>query len=214
MMARKNVFPPVELLRQEQAEMAEHFPRWSLTVLDDIMGSPLHCPRCRVMVRLSERGIVCPECGCEIQIPQSAALAWVGHMPVPVNDLTQARARIARHPHPSYPLVQVGDAEFLLVPLVAAYSRNWPHEPPTVRYDHHLATMLELPSWYGSTYHILNNDMLCIYYPGHWTAQTMRNVLQQRVVNHLASLLKCANGVPPQQAFLGRIHNQPWESQG
>ena len=35
-------------------------------------------------------------------------------------------------------------------------------------------------------------------------------VLQQRVVNHLASLLKIAAGQPPQQAFIGRVHGDDW----
>jgi hypothetical protein len=36
-------------------------------------------------------------------------------------------------------------------------------------------------------------------------------VLQQRMVNHIASLLKIAAGQAPAQAFIGRIHNDDWQ---
>ena len=47
---------------------------------------------------------------------------------------------------------------------------------------------------------------LCLYAGGQWRSVTMRVVLQQRVVNHLASTLKIGEGLAPVAAFAGNQH--------
>jgi hypothetical protein len=62
----------------------------------------------------------------------------------------------------------------------------------------------------GSAAHHLVGGQACLYAYGQWQATPIHAVLQQRVVNHLASLLKIAAGQRPERAFIGRIHYEEW----
>src|SRR6266550_76679 len=48
-----------------------------------------------------------------------AQLAWLGHLPLPVQGLPRALKRIRAHPHPRYPLVPIGSSLLWLAPVLA-----------------------------------------------------------------------------------------------
>jgi hypothetical protein len=79
-----------------------------------------------------------------------------------------------------------------------------------VRYAPRWLDALGLPPNSGA-HHLVQNGRACIFGWGQWTAMPIHAVLQQRMVNHVASLLKVAAGQKPKQAFIGRGHHTSWE---
>ena len=187
------------LLAQEVSEMAAYFPRWVLTAGD---GTVVHrCTRCQDVLVFREGKLGCVRCG---RAGKGSHLAWMGHLPLPVDGLPRALARITGQPQPGFPLVRVGGARLWLVPVVAFHPADWPRSEPILRYDRALFTILGI--YANATNHIIDHTRMCLYAWNQWRAVTMRVVLQQRVVNHLASLLKVADGQPAATAFAGKAH--------
>ncbi|HMA34294.1 MAG TPA: hypothetical protein VKY74_07400 [Chloroflexia bacterium] len=198
------------LLAQEVAEMAAYFPRWVLTV-----GPGPAITRCKacgevLVFRAGKQRCIC--CG---RTGAGSGLAWMGHLPMPLGGLPRVLRRVQAHPHPAYPLVTVGQTPIWLVPVAAFYPAAWPHEVPTCRYDPALFGILGIGAP-GARHHIISSTAMCLYGAGDWRAVTLRVVLQQRVVNHLASLLKIGEGQDPSTAFAGRQHtyNYDYEDHG
>jgi hypothetical protein len=190
------------LLAQEVAEMATYFPRWVLTVGDGQRRLP--CGSCGDVLVFREGKCRCVRCGRALA-RRSAQLAWMGHLPVPVGGLPRTLARIQAQAHPGYPLVTVGGTPLWLVPVAAFYPADWPRSEPIVRYDSELFRILGIP-YAGASHHIVDTNRMCLYAWSQWRAVTLRVVLQQRVVNHLASLLKVGDGQAPVAAFAGNQH--------
>jgi hypothetical protein len=188
------------LLAQEVAEMEAYFPRWVLTVGDGTAVS--RGPRCSDVPVFREGKLGCVRCG---RPGKGSQLAWMGHLPLPVDGLPRALARIEAAAQPGYPLVAVGGRRLWLVPVVAFHPADWPRSEPILRYDRALFSILGIAA--TATNHIIDHTRMCLYAWGQWRAVTLRVVLQQRVVNHLASLLKVADGQPAATAFAGNAHN-------
>ena len=186
-------------LATEVAEMATYFPTWLLTVSN---GTDLtSCKQCDELLLFAEGKLRCRSCG---RAGKGPRLAWTGHLPLPVDGLPHALARILAHPHPAYPLITVGGTRLWLIPVVAHYPVDWPRSQPTIQYDPELFRILGIASPNAS--HHMIGSTLCLYASGQWRTVTLRVVLQQRVVNHLASILKVGNGQEPVAAFAGKQH--------
>ena len=190
------------LLAQEVAEMATYFPRWVLTVGDGQGRVP--CAACGDVLVFREGKCRCVRCG-RAGARRSTGLAWMGHLPIPVGGLPRTLARITAQPHDGYPLVTVGNTPLWLVPVVGFYPADWPRSEPLMRYDTTLFRILGLDR-VGAAQHVIDTNRMCLYAWGQWRAVTMRVVVQQRVVNHLASLLKIGDGQAPAAAFAGNQH--------
>ncbi len=186
----------------EAAEMATHFPAWLLTVGDSEGLSA--CPRCGDLLEFSAGTLHCRTCGHSGRGKGITHLAWTGHLPMPVDGLPRALAHIQAAPHPGFPLITVGGSRLWLVPVLAHYPSDWPRSPPTIRYDPDLFRILGIAAP-GAGHHMIGNT-LCLYASGQWRSVSLRVVLQQRVVNHLAGILKIGNGQPPAAAFAGKQH--------
>jgi hypothetical protein len=102
--------------------------------------------------------------------------------------------------------IQVQHQHYLLVPLLISYPHEWPNLPPTVSYVKLWLQTLGLPLA-SATHHLVGNGQACLYAYAEWQASSIAAVLQQRVANHLHSLLKIAAGIAPERAFLGRAHH-------
>jgi hypothetical protein len=195
--------PP--LLAVECADMAAHFPAWLLTVGD---GEGLTaCAQCGEMLVFGEGKLACQGCG---RAGKGRQLAWTGHLPMPVGGLPHALARIRKRAHPGFPLIEAARTLLWLVPVLAVYPSDWPRSAPSIQYDPELFNILGIRTP-GATHHMVGRA-LCLYAGGQWRSVTMRVVLQQRVVNHLASILKVGDGMTPVLAFAGKQHtyDQDW----
>ncbi len=187
------------LLAAEVAEMATHFPAWLLTVSDGTGLTP--CGRCGGLLGFGAGALRCRDCG---RAGKGPRLAWTGHLPLPIDGLPRALACILAQPHPAFPLITVGGTRLWLVPVVAHYPLDWPRSQPTIQYDPALFRILGIAAPNAS--HHMIGSTLCLYAGGQWRNVTLRVVLQQRVVNHLASILKIGDGQEPVTAFAGKQH--------
>jgi hypothetical protein len=194
------------LLDTDLTGMAQYFPHWLLVGGQE--GKALRCPDCALFYVPTDGGLRCIHCRHKSR-KQADGLLWVGHIP------TLARPEAAFIPRQDalraagFPEITVKQATYLLVPLTVAYPAEWPNVEPVVRYAARWLDALGLPHNSG-LHHLYHNRQACIFNWGEWTAMPIHAVLQQRMVNHIISLLKIAAGQTPQQAFIGRIHNQPW----
>jgi hypothetical protein len=76
---------------------------------------------------------------------------------------------------------------------------------PTIRYAGRWLDAAGLPRA-SASHHLISNGQACIYGYSEWQAQPIHSVLQQRLVNHAASLLKIMAGISPDTAFIGKAH--------
>ncbi len=189
-----------EILAADLAGMASYFPHWQLIGTDG--GRPQRCPTCRAWAVPSAAAIRCLACQ---QVLAADGLAWVGQIPV----LARPEPRFAGH---QLALREAGFAEaavegltYLLVPLAVGYPSEWPNLEPTVRYSGRWLDALGLPRS-SAAHHLIEAGRACIFAWGQWSALTVADVLQQRMVNHIASLFKVVAGQSPGAAFIGRIH--------
>ncbi len=192
------------LLEQELAEMAAYFPHWLLTLgCDDAL---LPCAQCGDVLIYHNGAARCAACATPMTPPANAQLLWTGHVPTLIRAGPALERRLSALAAADYPTVTAGDARYLLVPLTVAYPAQWPHVEPVVRYQSRFLQLLGMPSGVSSSHHMFGDGRACLYASGQWRNVTVRVVLQQRLVNHLASLIKIAAGVDPVEAFIGRIH--------
>jgi hypothetical protein len=192
------------LLAQELAEMAEHFPHWLLALAD--ADSPRACARCGELVIFAEGAARCVACDAPATYNRKARLAWLGHLPTLLRASAALERRLPALAAAGAPTVEAGGARYLLVPMHAIYPAEWPNVEPAVFYGPGILAALGLANGVSASHHLYSGGQACLYASGQWRGASVRVVLQQRVVNHLASLVKIASGVPPDQAFIGRIH--------
>ncbi len=196
-------------LAAECAEMAEHFPHWILTLATPALDSLASCPRCRELLVPWDGAWRCLACRSPASV-KPGGLAWAGHLPV----LWPAHPRLAAlpAPPPGHALVRIGRGaaaqQYLLVPLTVTYTQHWPRNEPLVRYTPGLLPFLGLTP--SGTIHVVEGQRLCLYAYGQWNGVSVRAVLQQRVANHLLSLVKVAMGRPAHEAFIGKVHDWEW----
>jgi hypothetical protein len=198
-------FRAPEVLAADLEGMAAYFPHWLLA--GSLAGRPARCERCAALLVPREGALRCVLCG----LPGRAeGLLWTGHLPA------LARAEPAFAPR-RLALRDAGFAEaaaneqhYLLVPLGVFYPAEWPSVEPLIRYSPRWLDALGLPRA-SAAHHLLGGGHACLFAYGQWRAAPIHAVLQQRVVNHVASLLKIAAGQSPDQAFIGRVHHDPWQ---
>jgi hypothetical protein len=178
--------------------MARHFPHWILAAGDGSV--PGRCP-CGGPLVPAEGALRCVMCG---KAGRASTLMWVGQLPVLARpEATFARRRSALRAA-GFGETEVGGLVYLLVPLVVSYPSEWPSLEPGVTYAPQWLAALELPSANGA-YHLVGGGRACLFGWGQWRPMSVTAVLQQRVVNHVVSLLKIAAGMSPEAAFIGRM---------
>jgi hypothetical protein len=191
-------------LAADLAGMAAYFPHWLL--IASLGGIPSRCRDCAAFHVPCDGAIRCPGCGAA---SHADGLAWVGHLPALARREPAFARRRAALQAAGFVEASASGAAYLLVPLGVAYPAEWPNVEPAVRYAGRWLDALGLPRA-SASHHLVGNGQACIFAWGQWTAMSIHAVLQQRMVNHVASLLKIAAGEPPARAFIGRIHNDDW----
>ncbi len=192
------------LLAQEIAEMGEHFPHWLLVA--GRHGRALRCQHCPEPLIFAEGAARCPACWRAATLPADTTLLWIGQLPTLVRNAPALERRLPALAEAGYPTIMAGEARYLLASLSVSYPDDWPQHEPAVRYASGFLPLLGIAETISGSTHMLGDRQACLYASGQWRGSSVRVVLQQRVVNHLASLIKIAAGVPPSQAFIGRIH--------
>ncbi len=191
-------------LAADLAGMAAYFPHW---LLAGARGSqPLRCDPCGALRVPAAGAIRCPACG---GAAPADGLIWLGHLPALARPEPAFAPKLAALRAAGFDQVEAGGDTYVLVPLAVAYPAAWPHVEPAVRYSRRWLAALGLPR-YSAAHHLVGEGQACLFSWGQWQAMPVPAVLQQRVVNHLASLLKIAAGQPPQRAFLGRVDGVDW----
>jgi hypothetical protein len=193
------------VLADDLAGMAEYFPHWLLAASH--AGRPARCTGCGAPLAPTAGAPRCVVCGAE---GAADGLIWLGHLPALARPERAFARRQAALRAAGFDEVLAGGTAYLLAPLAVAYPAEWPNVEPGVRYAGRWLDALGLPRA-SASHHLVGNGQACLFAWGQWSATPIHAVLQQRVVNHLASLLKVAAGMPPQQAFIGRIHHDDWQ---
>jgi hypothetical protein len=193
------------VLQADLSGMAEYFPHWLL--VGSMGGRPLRCPRCAIFLVSTGGAISCPGCGDALP---ADGLLWIGHLPALARAEPAFARRRAALQAAGFAEASAGGATYLLVPVSVGYPREWPNVEPAVRYTGRWLDTLGLPHA-SAGHHLIGDGQACLFAWGQWSAMPIHAVLQQRVVNHVASLLKVAAGQSPSQAFIGRIHHDRWE---
>jgi len=193
-----------ETLADDLDGMATYFPHWLL--IGSQAGRSVHCSACGMPGVPTDGAIHCPACHTCLS---ADGLVWVGHLPALAHPESrflqkQEALRVA-----GFDEIHVDGLDYLLVPLSVAYPSEWPNVEPIVRYAPRWLDAAGLPRASGA-HHLIGNGQACLFAWGQWQAQPIHSVLQQRVVNHVASLLKIVTGVSPNKAFIGRIHHDDW----
>lgn len=192
------------LLAAEVEAMGQHFPHWLLTLGRG--GAALPCPACGETLIFARGAARCLACEAPHAAPPDAQLVWVGHVPTLVRPAPALEALLPALAAAGFPTFSAGAARYLLVMLTLAYPAEWPHEEPVVRYSPRFLELIGVPPGASGTTHMLAAGRACLYAFGQYQGAGAAAVLQQRAVNHLASLVKIAGGTPPDEAFIGRIH--------
>lgn len=187
-----------ERLRREVAEMADHFPRWLLTLAtNDQARSCAHCGGLLVFWR----GVRCVSCEVAVnpkRFKGRSQLAWFGLMPpIGIDSLQCLKPKLLSH-SPKQHLVgqQPGIGHYLLVPLLATYPADFPKKQVTVSY---LPGFFQIPGipkkGMSHAYHMLDRGKMCLFAAREWSRLTScREVLQQRAYAHVVKFLNYGNG--------------------
>lgn len=186
-------------LTREVTEMAEHFPRWILTVSRDRDRRRVTCRGCGGMLVFDD-GLRCVGCGAAVaprQLPR-VSLAWFGLLPpIGLDGLRRLGAELTARP-PAQHLVgkREGIGRYLLVPLVAVHPPGFPASPVRVAYLPSFFKARGMPPERAShAYHMLSDGFMCLFAEGEWRrGMSCREVLQQRAYAHVIKLLNYADG--------------------
>jgi hypothetical protein len=187
--------------------MADYFPHWVL--VGTHKGRSVICGACGLSGAPIDRAIRCPQCLAELP---ADGLRWVGHLPALARPEPRFLQRADALRDGGFEDLLVGDQRYLLIPLSASYPAEWPNVEPAIRYAPRWLDLAGLPRA-SASHHLVGVGQACLYAWGEWQAQTVASVLQQRVVNHAASLLKIMAGAAPHAAFIGKAHGsaERWE---
>lgn len=184
-----------ELLRREFDGMDRHFPRWLVVATDQ--KRPLFCAVCTLPVVPTAGRCRCVRCGRAVR---AGGIAWSGLLPALARQEPAFAERRRALAEAGFEMVRVGGHEYLLVPLVALLPDEWPNREPEIRFAPSWLEALNIPLSSGA-HHVIQGGRACLYAYNQWQAAPLYEVIQQRVVNHVASLLKIAAGQPPALAF-------------
>ena len=195
--AVRNRPPPAARLEAEVAEMAEHLPRWVLTVARG--RDPIRCACGGTLV--FDRGLRCVACEktrAPSRLAKDARLAWFGLLPpIGIDSLGRVkRALLKKVPDGHVVGRDPGLGTYLLVPLLANYPPGYPACPPQVTYRGSFFKIRGMPPDRAShEVHLYGGGVMCLFAGGQWDrATTVRQVLQQRAYAHVIKLLNFANG--------------------
>ncbi len=189
-----------DVLTEDLTGMASYFPHWLL--LGTHQGRVVHCTRCNVAVVPTRGALRCPICSAD---HTGDGLLWAGHLPALARTEPEFAHRRQALQTSGWNEITANGQDILLIPLSAAYPTEWPHIQPVIRYAGRWLDTVGLPRA-SASHHLIGNGQACIYGYNEWQAQPMHSVLQQRMVNHAASLLKIMAGMPPHAAFIGKAH--------
>lgn len=178
--------------------MALHFPHWVL--VGGRGASPSACA-CGGALAPTSGALRCVACG---KAGQADSLIWVGQLPVLARPEPAFIARRNALRQAGFGETEVGGLVYLLTPLALVYPGEWPSLEPALHYAPNWLAALELPHADGR-YHLIGSGRACLFGWQQWRPMSVAAVLQQRVVNHVVSLLKIAAGISPDKAFLGRV---------
>ena len=193
------------VLAADLAGMAAYFPHWLLGGARG--GAPVRCGQCAAPSAPIDGAIRCVACAGPVGAEQ---LIWTGHLPALVRPEPAFERRRQALVRAGFAEVEAGGMAYLLVPLAVLYPAEWPNVEPVVRYSGRWLDAAGLPRA-SASHHLIDRGRACIFAGGQWRAQPIHAVVQQRMVNHVASLLKVMAGVRPANAFVGRIDHNPWE---
>jgi hypothetical protein len=196
-----------DALLADLRSMADYFPHWVLVAT--LGGRAATCAACAAPGVPADGAVRCPGCWAPLD---ADGLRWVGHLPALSRPEPRFRARADALRAGGFEDVAVGERRYLLIPLSATYPAEWPNVEPAIRYAARWLDLAGLPRA-SAGHHLVGVGQACLYAWGEWQAQTIASVLQQRVVNHAASLLKIVAGAAPAAAFIGRAHGsgEQWD---
>lgn len=193
-----NKFP--ERFVAEVEEMEQFFPRWFLTVAKE-EGSLISCSNCGNTLVPFKNQIVCIACKEKTKLKNKANLAWVGHLPILVSGRKNLLTKLKNINNHLVPLVELDEQKYLLVPITIVYPEKWPLEQPNCYYHKEFFEVIGKPT--NSYYlHLLAGNKMCLFHYNEWDQISVCKALKQRVVNHLLSTIKIADGITPNEAFI------------
>jgi len=186
---------PLERMTREASDMAQHFPRWMLTVVRD--GVPLQC-KCDGLY-VFDQGTRCVQCSKPMRDSARGARAgWFGVLPpIGIDSLTRIKEHlVARPPRRHVVGERAPIGTFMLVPLVVVYSGVFPRYPLDVHYMPEFRTIPGIPrDEYSHAFHMIGQTRMCLFASDDWQpTMTAREVLQQRAYPHVIKFLNYANG--------------------
>ncbi len=193
-----------QIFNRELDEMKTHFPRWILTVTDSD-GKLKNCPQCNNTLVLTQGKIVCINCQSILKKFNNLHLAWTGLIPTPISGRENLQTRLNKINEQPFPVVELDNIYYLLTPVVVMYTNKFPVEEPYCYYTSEFMKVLGTPK-NGSYIHLLSGNRMCLFGYGEWNSLSVRQVIQQRVLNHLISTIKIADGMPAHKAFIGKGH--------
>jgi hypothetical protein len=191
----------LQTLESDLAGMAAYFPHWLL--VGGVDGRPAYCDTCHALVAPMEGAMRCVVCRAERAV---AGLLWVGQLPVAARTEAVFAARRDALRAAGFAEIHSQGIDLLLVPLRVIYPAEWPNVEPGVHYAPKWLDALGLPRA-NANYHLVGESRACLFGWGQWRAMAIHEVIQQRVVNHVVSLLKIAAGMAPERAFAGRVEH-------
>lgn len=200
-----------ERLAADVAGMAAYFPHWLLCATSG--GAPARCPECAAHLVPAAGAIRCPAWhALDSAAIRADGLAWIGHLPALARPEPAFERRRAALAGAGFEEARAGGLDYLLVPLLAAYPREWPGAEPLMRYSGRWLDAAGLPRA-NAGYHLIGQGQACIFAYGQWQAAAIHEVIQHRMANHVASLFKIMAGQPAAKAFIGRIHHDDWQAE-
>jgi hypothetical protein len=188
-----------EVLAQDIAGMAQYFPHWQLTC--SWQGEAARCTGCAALLKPQSGGLRCALCGME---GRADGLLWLGELPTLARPEEAFAPRAAALRQAGFTQVEAGGLMYLLAPLLVFYPTEYPALQPGVRYLPAWLHALQLPLA-SAAHHLVRRGEACLFGWNEWHAMPLHVLLQQRVVNHLTSLIKVAAGMSPHDAFIGRV---------
>lgn len=183
-----------EVFEADLEGMAAYFPHW-------VVAGDKRCKVCGGLLVPTGGAMRCVCCGKPGQV---GGLVWLGDLPALARPEPQFSPRRAALREAGFGEAVVGESAYLLVPLLVKYPKEWPNRQPEVRYSARWLELVGLPVGSGA-HHLVGRGTACLFGWGEWVAMPIHAVIQQRVVNHAASLLKVAAGMRPSAAFIGRV---------
>lgn len=188
------------LFREEVEAMATYFPHWVLVgATQDLPARSRCCAAPMVPARGDMRCLVC-------NMPQSCdGLMWIGQLPTIARPEPGFRQPQAALRAAGFGEARINQFTYMLVPMTVVYPSEWNNVEPSVRYSTRWLDTIGLPRQ-NASYHLIADGRACLFGYGEWYAMTVCAVLQQRVVNHVTSVLKIVAGQTSRQAFIGRAH--------